>query len=81
MDPLGSAPDINQFLPRGPLLAGSSPVTLRKRKTQSMIVPSSHDGPSIGSSAVTPFMLPEKQSDVMSLEEFLAETNKTPNRV
>lgn len=76
MDPLGSAPDVNQYLPRGPLLSGNSPVTLRKRKTQSMIVPSTTDG-----SLPPPFFLPEKHSDVMSLEEFLAETNKTPNRV
>ena len=79
---MGSAPDVNQYVPRGPFL--TTPVTLRQRKTQSLIVPSSADvlPSSLSSVSYLPGGPRDKSSpDVMSLEEFLAETVKTPNRV
>ena len=83
LDPMGSAPDVNQMQARGPFLPGATPVTLRQRKTQSLIVPSSTDVlSSLSSASYLPGGPRDKSSpDVMSLEEFLAETNKTPNRV
>ncbi|XP_019849313.1 PREDICTED: girdin-like [Amphimedon queenslandica] len=81
LDPMGSAPDVNQYVPRGPFL--NTPVTLRQRKTQSLIVPSSTDvlPSSLSSVSYLPGGMRDKSSpDVMSLEEFLAETVKTPNR-
>ena len=74
LDHAGSSHDVNQLVPRRAALAGHSPVTLRQPKTQSLIVPPTFD---VGS----PYMVPERHNDIMSLEEFLAETNKTPNRV
>ena len=75
----GSAPDVNSaaYVPRGPLINYSaSPVTLRPRKTQSLYNPNMYQLSKIVSS---PSM--QDRADVISLQEFLEEANKTPNRV
>ncbi len=77
----GSAPDVTNasYVPRGPLMNYSaSPVTLRPRKTQSMYNPSMFQ---LGKIVGSPSMVLEDRSDAISLQEFLEEANKTPNRV
>ena len=74
-----SVPDMSTvggFIPRSATLTKNSPVVLRQRKTQSLFVPPI-SAPQLSQMINSPSMRP----DIISLEEFLAETNKTPNRV
>lgn len=78
----GSAPDVNSagYVPRNPT-SNTTPnpaVVLRQRKTQSMYNPPVKQFTKIISS---PSLFQDDKADVLSLQEFLEEANKTPNRV
>ncbi len=64
------------LIPRAPTLEGSP--FLRPRKGRSYTLPAGVTRPHAASS---PSVQPESVDDLMSLEDFLAESDKTPNRV
>ena len=66
----------HSFIPRGATLDHNSPVTLRQKrqlKTQSMFLPTKD--------IASPQYGPDQTEDIVSLLDFLDETNKRPNRV
>lgn len=69
--------DVHGFVPRGPTLDHNSPVTLRQKrqlKTQSMYLPAKPD-------PASSHFHSDQPEEIVSLLDFLDETNKRPNRV
>lgn len=78
----GSTGDLSTgFIPRAATFNPNTPVTLRQRKTRSLALPSNTKMANLAQIYGSPKMFAAHANDVLTLDDFLAETEKTPNRV